>query len=514
MPFELPSIADVRDLCVALGRRLFPTQNWGSRLSYHGKRATFLSGATSQLFFHTASAQTDLHPLTAGDGKPINDWGAAINVARKAATAARRSAAGRVRGNAAATVLAGRQMRHDATGLLFQVTNNVTIPGVFGVDPDSFVDADIAGVDTGSQTRLLAGETLKFLSAPAGIQTSVVLQLDLDQDGFDEEQYGSYRARFLSTFSQTPSGGNQNDFVKWVLESLASVRKAYAYPNRAGRGTIDLVGFYAGTGTARTLTSPDRGAVLAYVQTKAPFQVSGTGGPLRVLTTVADPQRVEITLQTNGITAFNFDWIDTVPLVVLSWTSATRALRMTTALPASLRAGHRLILDGQAGGSGVNAQDGREFKIESISASDTVILEVAPIVAPGATDKVYSGGPLVTPIRDAIVAHLNGEIVYAGRGLTPIPESKAAPIDPFGPSIIGLDELVQGIGPSNPGGLFGSWSGGIVLSQLFKIATYKAGVRKANILAPVADYEPTNDGFPLDAQIHYVVPSAVIVRSV
>lgn len=514
MPFELPSIADIRDFVVAQGRVLFPTLNFGSRRSYHGKRATFLAGALGQLFFHTDSAQRDLHPLTAGDGKPINDWGAAIGVARKGATPARRSAAGRVRGNAAATALAGRQMRHDATGLLFQLGNNVTIPGVFGVDPDSFFDADIIAVDTGSQTRLLAGETLKFLSTPAGMQASVILQLDLDQDGFDEEQFGSYRGRFLSTFSQTPSGGNQNDFVKWVLESLPSIRRAYAYPNRAGRGTIDLVGFYTGTGTARTLTSPDRAAVLAYVQSKAPFQVSGTGGGLRVLTTVTDPQRVEITLQTNGITAFGFDWVDSVPLVVLSWTPTTRALRMTTALPASLRAGHRLIIDGQVGGSGVNAQDGREFKIESISATDTVILEVAPPVAPGATDKIYSGGPLVTPIRDAIVAHLNGEIVYAGRGLTPIPESKAAPVDPFGPSIIGLDELVQGIGPSNPGGLFGSWSGGIVLSQLFKIATYKAGVRKANIIAPVADYEPVNDAFPSDSQIHYVTPSAIIIRSV
>lgn len=298
--------------------------------------------------------------------------------------------------------------------------------------------------------------------------------------------------------SQQRSGDGSR---KWLLRADAAQ-------------AFDLVGFYTGTGTARTLTSPDRAAVLAYVQTKAPFQVSGTGGGLRVLTTVADPQRVEITLTANGITAFSFDWIDSVPLVVLSWTSATRALRMTTALPASLRAGHRLTIDGQVGGSGVNAQDGREFRIESISAADTVILEVAPPVAPGATDKVYSGGPLVTPIRDAIAAHLNGEIVYAGRGLTPIPESKAAPIDPFGPSIIGLDELVQGIGSSNPAGAFGSWSGGIVLSQLFKIATYKAGVRKANIIAPVADYEPVNDGFPVDNQIHYVVPSAIIIRSV
>jgi hypothetical protein len=134
-------------------------------------------------------------------------------------------------------------------------------------------------------------------------------------------------------------------------------------------------------------------------------------------------------------------------------------------------------------------------------------------VAPVATDLIHSGGPLVSPIRNAIVAHLNGEIVYAGKGLTPVPASSAAPVDPNGPSIIGLDILADAIGPSNPLGVYGAWSGAILLSTLFRIATYKAGVRKVTIVSPVADYEPVDDAFPLDAQIHYVTPSAVIVRS-
>lgn len=514
MPFTIPSLSATRDFLVGLGRALFPTLNFGSRRSFHGKRTTFYSSAATQIHYHVDSVQRDLHPLTAGDGKPINDWGAAVGVLRKGATPARRSAAGRVRGNAAATAPLNRQLRHAATGLLYQLNQNVTIPGIGGVDPDSFVDADIVAVDTGSQTRLLAGETLVFLSAPLGIQANVKLVLPLDQDGFDDEQYGSYRARFLSTFSETPSGGNQSDFVRWTLESVAAVSKAFAYPNRAGKGTIDLVGFYSGTGTARTLSAPDRAAVLAYVQSKSPFQVSGTGGGIRVLTTIADPQRVELVMQPNGITAFDKDWVDTGPPTVLSWTAATRALRFAAALPASLRAGHRLTLDGVIGGSGTNAQDGREFRIESISAADTVILELVPPVAPGVGDKIYSGGPLVTPIRDSIVAHLNGEIVYAGRGLTPIPESQAAPANPTGPSIIGLDQLALGIGSSNPNGIYGSWTGGILLGTLNKIAGYKGGVRKVTILSPLADYEPVDDAFPLDGQIHYVTPSAVIVRYV
>ncbi len=513
MPFDLPALSDTRDLVVALGKALFPALNFGSTRSYHGKLSTFLSGAVTQLHFHVSSAQLDLHPLTAGDGKPINDWGAAVGVPRKDATAAFKLAAGRVRGAAGTPVAPGLQLRHPQTGLLFAIANPtaLTIPGVVGVDPDSFVDADITGVDKGAQTRLASGETLNFLSTPPGLEGEVKLQLDLDQEGFDTEPFGGYRGRVLSTFSTTPSGGNQSDFVGWALAALPSVSTAFAYPNRAGRGTIDIVAFYAATGPSRALSDLDRASVLAYIKTKAPFQVTGSGGGLRVIKTIPDPQRVEITVTPTGVLAFAFDWAGSA--VVLAYTPATRELQFSAALPTSLRAGHRLVLVGLVTGSGVAAQDGREYKIESISAVDKVILEKAPPVNPAATDLIYPGGPLVTPIRDAIVAHLNGEIVYAGRGPTPIPESQAAPVDSTGPSIIGLDVLADGVGSANPGAIYGAWAGGIVLATLFRIATYKAGVRNITILSPSVDYEPVDDAFPLDTQIHYVTPSVVIVRS-
>jgi uncharacterized phage protein gp47/JayE len=506
------SIADTRSFIVALGKALLPGLNFGARNSYHGKRATFYAGSVTQIESHVETARADLHPLTAGDGKPINDWGAVIGVPRKGATPARKAAAGRVRGNAGAPVVDGQQLRHPQTGLLLKVSPGVTIPGVAGVDPDGFVDATIVAVDTGSQTRLEAGQTLTFLTQPPGIQANVILQLDLDEGGTDAEQFGGYRGRVLGTFSTTPSGGNDADFARWTVESLPTIAKGYSYPNRGGRGTIDVVGFYAGTGSARTLSSLDRAAVVAYIQTKAPFQVSGSGGGLRCLTTVTDPQRVEIVIDPNGVSAFDFDWDDSSAPTVLLATPATKSIRFSATLPASLRAGDSLMFDGAAGGSGINAQDGQPFKIESISAVDTVILETFPTVTPGPTDKIYSGGSLVKPIRDAIVAHLNGEIVYAGRGLTPIPESKAAPIVPTGPSIVGLDILAEGIGPANPGGQFGDWSGDIVRATLFKIATYKSGVRNATVVSPAVDYSPLNDAFPNDAQIHYVTPAVVLIR--
>lgn len=508
MPFQLPSLDETRDFIVALGKALFPSLNFGSRRSYHGRRATYISGAVTQLHDHVASAARDAHPKTAGDGKPINDWGDVTGVPRKTATPARKSSALRVRGLTGATASIGDLLRHEESGLLYELASDVTIPA-----SPTYVDADVvaseANGSVGSQTRLEAGQVLVFISPPADIETNAVLQLDLDEDGFDAEQFGSYRSRVLGTFSEARAGGTQADFARWVVESLNTVTVGFAYPNRAGKGSIDVVGFYNGTGTARSLSSDDRDTVKAYIQTKAPFQVSGEGGPLRVLETVADPRDVEIVLEPNGQAAFAKDWDDAGPPTVASWTGATRKLQFNAALPASLRAGHRLSF-----GAVASAQDGTEYKIESIFSSDTVVLEKTPPVAPVATDKIYSGGPLVTPVRDAIKAHLNGEIVYAGRGLTPIPASVAAST---GLSVVNLDQLAEGVGPANPAGLYNSangpsWSGAIIRAVLFKIATYKAGVRNATVVLPASDYEAEDDAFPLDDQIHYVTPGSVLIR--
>lgn len=516
MPFKIPSMDETRDFIVALGKALFPFANLGSRRSWHGRKATYLAGAVTQLHAHADSAQRDAHPLTAGDGPPIAAWGDAENVPRKGATPARRSASGRVRGTGGTPVTSGLQLRHESSGLIFEIENSAAIPGAPGVD--GFIDCDIVASkdagSVGSVTDLSAGETLNFLSTPPGLQSSVVLQLDLE-NGFDNEGFGSYRARVLAALSQPTAGGNAADFVKWALASLNTIAAAFPYSNRAGRGTADVVVFYQGSGASRAVSGPDRASVLAYIQTQAPFQVAGPnlGGiaPLRILTTVPDPQNVEILIETDGQSANAFDWDDSSHPTVLAWQPGgiTNKLQFAAALPTTLRAGHRLILVAVA-----TAQDGREYTIDSIAGSDSVILVETPPIAPAATDKIYSGGPVVTPIRDAVVAHIDGEIVYAGRGLTPLPASTA---ESQGVSIVNLDVLAEGVGSANPGGKYNTpdgptWSGGILRASLFSIAKYKQGVRNVTINTPASDYEALDDPFPNDSQIHYVVPNAVVIR--
>jgi hypothetical protein len=492
MAFPIPTLSEARDFLIAVGKAVFPDRNYGNLKSYHSRRATFLAAAVTQLHAHIKSVQDDVMPDTAGDDGPIDRWGAILGIDRKSATPARKSQAGRVIGTSGTAVTQGEELTHEASGLRFQIATTTTV-GVGGS-----IDADIEAIDTGSQTKLTAGPVLRFVATPAGLETSVVLQRDLDEDGYDAEPFGAYRARVLAAFSEPTAGGTQSDFVAWMLE-VEGVSQAFAYPNRAGVGTVDIVALHTGSGTARELDLADQEEVLDYVAELAPAQLSATGGSLRYLDIVADEEDVELVVEPSGEAAYAFDWTGG-PATVATWTAGTRTLQFTAARPSSMKAGHRISIKGVA-----TNQDGQEFTIEALSGADSVILEEAPAIAPAATDLVYSGGPLVTPIRDAILAHMNGENVYAGRSRVPLAESSLE-------STVGLEVLVDGIGPANPDGIYGPWNGNLLRSLLYQIAMYKGGVRNVTIATPATDVEATDYDFPDDDQIGLIIPRRVLVR--
>lgn len=492
MPFKIPSLSETREFMIAVGKALFPDRNYGNARSYHSKRATFVAAGITQLHSHIDTVGKDVMPSTASDDVLDDGWGYIKGVTRKGATVSRKSGAARVRGTNGTAVPLNQELLHPASGLRFKIANATAIPATL------FVDADIVAIDTGSQTKLLAGETLQFVATPVNLETQVILQKALDEGGEDSEPFGSYQKRILAAFSDETSGGSTADYVRWMLE-IEGVDNAYAYANRAGFGTIDVVALHDATGAARELTAGEVATVLAYLKTKAPAHIAATGGPLRVLDIIPDPQPVEIVITPSGESAYAFDWSGG-PLTALAWTAGTRELQFTAALPSTMKAGHRGSFKGVA-----TAQDGAEFTIEALSGADKIILQTAPAIAPAATDLFYSGGPLVTPIRSALLAHINGETVYAGKGGTPIAQSSLA-------STIGLEVLAEGVGPANPIGFYGAWSGGLIRAVLGKIAGFKSGVRNYAIALPAADYEATDDLFPLDAQIHLVTASAVLVR--
>lgn len=489
--YQVPTLTETEDFLAAMFKAQFPDRNVGSKRSYHRRRLKVWAAALTELHAHIDSARDDVMPDTATIAAgTLARWANIFGVDRNGATGARKAAALRIVGDAAATVTNGETLTHLESGLQFEVTEDVVIPAA------GYFDADVAAVSTGAQTRLEAGEVLSFDATPAGVETRAELQLDLDEDGYDQEPEGAFKRRVLDVIAEPQAGGNDSDHVRWALE-VDGIVQAYPYSNRAGIGSVDVVGLHVGTGT-RGLTADERSELLAYLQEKEPSQLAGDGGALRVLETVEDEQDVEVLIEIDG----DFDWDDATPPVILSINSATRTITFTAARPASMLAGGRICIHGVA-----SAQDGDFLTIESLSSTDAIVVETWPDVDPAATDLVYAGSDESEIVRTAILAHMNGETLYADDG-EPVAESVA---DEEGRTVK-LNELASGIGPANPAGLYGDWSGSIILAVLTKIATYTRGVRNATVSVPASDYDAEDFDFPDDDQIGLIVPGEVLVR--
>jgi uncharacterized phage protein gp47/JayE len=506
--YKVPTLEEMLGFLIALGKGLLPTRNFGSRFVPGWKLLKIIAGAATDGHAHIVSAFDAVFP-TRARGAALDEWLGLIapggSKLRKGATGARKANAGRVRGSNGSTFTAGDQLIHRKSNQLYQLGESGTI-----VAPvPGYVDADIVAVSTGAATRLEKGEVLEFLAPPTGIKTQVELQLTLDEDGVDAEQDGSAQNRLLLAMGTPRSGGNQADFVGWALLQLG-VAQAFCYPNRAGVGTVDIAALHQGTGSARILLAGEVTALIAALRELAPTQMGATGGALRGLTVIAETANVELTITPDGQAQNAMDYDDIAgPAQVLTWNGTTRALQFNAARPSTMKAGDRICIKGVA-----STQDSAPMVIEALSSTDTVILQTIPKkpdgtdATPAATDLVYAGGPLTVTVRAAVLAHLNGDTLYAGPA-GPLPAATAAS---SGIDTTHLEVLAEGIGTANPGGLYGAWNGGLLLSVLAKIGTFTKGVRKQTVVTPVLDQEATDYPFPNDVQIGLLVPGYILVR--
>jgi hypothetical protein len=457
MPFTIPTLAELTDFVVAVGRALLPERDWSRRKSAY-KWFSIVTHAVTDVHAHLTSAVDDLLPDRAS-GDYLKRWGTIRGVLQKDATPARGTDALRVYGLAGASVDVGDTLTHAASGLRFQVNEAATI----GVG-DTSVDVDVIAIDTGSQTRLSAGEKLYFDSPPTNIEEEAELVLDLDQDGDDQESEPRYRDRILDKFRRPPLGGAAADYEQWSLE-LTGIDSAYCYPERQGRGSVDVAALHGGRGSARLLSSGERAELLAYLTTKKPIGVT-----LRVLEVQATTVDTETTVRTDGEPEHEFDWDDSTPPEVAAWNSSTLQLDFVDDRPASMAAGDRLIIKTATASC-------EEVVIESLVSTDGVILESAPDVAPVAGNLVYSGGPLVEPIRQRQLEH--------------------------------FDEL----GPTNTDAApYGAWEANVRPSRLESLARDEEGCKDATGVAPASITEMADNGYPDDGIVFLAIPRQVLVR--
>ena len=459
MTLIIPSLEDVHSRLLEDYQARFPEDDV-SRFSDNWKRLR--TQAIGMLGMHHAADMTyaDIFPGPRTSTAGLNQWGVILGLPRKGATAARKSDALRVTGTAASTVSVGDELTH-VNGLRYQVNEDDTIPA------GGSVDVDVVAIDTGDLTRLDAGEVLTFTSPPAGINSSAVLILDLDEDGVDEESDGDYLVRLLEKFGEPGQGGNAGDYRAWGL-AVDGVATMYVWPLRRGRGSVHYAGLHAGTGSVRLLSTAERATLTAAIDAVRPV---GQKSALNLEVTATEVD-VDLTITPRPGAENAMDWDDSTPLAVLAWTAGTRTLQLATSRPSDMLKGGRIVIETTAGDG-----TGEPFDIEALgSGADEIILKKTPGVAPVAPDVVYAGGPLTAPVRDALIAHF----------------------DSLGPAV-GDDGT-------------GEWDSDVDPARLESVALGISGVRLATTVTPAATTTATDPQFPIDTTIELLVPGQVVVR--
>jgi|GEM_PF-2315367 len=411
-----------------------------------------------------SDAQRNFFPQNADDDGQ-KSWGDTLKLPQKGPTGARGSDVLRVYGTVGSAVSVGNELTSKG-GLRYQVNEADTVGGT------GYVDVDLVAVDVGEQTRLNAGEVLTFVSPPSGIEAEAELQADLVAGGEEQEGPAAYGERLADRIGEGSAGGNRADYRGWALE-LDWVRDVYVYPNRHGRGTVDIVALASGSGTARLPSADERAELLEHLRQRVPVHLENNIRVLEVTT-----QRVDTDVQIRGTTDGPnvWDWDDTDgALQVSSWNAGTRTITLTANRPDDLAAGDRVTLSDVSADD--DARTGEQLVIGALGAgADEIILAEDPPVTPAAGDLLYAGGDLVDPVRTQLAAFF----------------------DSLGP-VIGA----YGVG---------NWLDEVDPVRLLAESVRVEDVLKGTIAAPASTVTPSDTPFPLDTSVELLIPGEIVVR--
>lgn len=189
-------------------------------------RATMLASALEGLYQHQLWIARQLLPDTADDEYVVRH-ALLRGLSLKAAT----KAAGTLvcTGEVDAAIPAGQAVTHAASGQVFVTT----VAGQIGAGGTATVPCEAA---TAGAMADLAGASVLFVAAPAGVQSQAVVTIS---GGSDTETIASLLARLLEYMRSPPGGGSAADYVRWAL-SVEGVTGAWCFPGRRGTGTVDV----------------------------------------------------------------------------------------------------------------------------------------------------------------------------------------------------------------------------------------------------------------------------------
>ncbi len=418
-----------------------------------------------------ARIEANVTPVHA-DEAGLTAWAAALEVPRKGATSARKTAALLCTGTSGSAIAEGSTLEH-SSGLRFSISEAATVAS------DGTVRASLESIDTGSGARLAANEALTFETPPTGVNQTARLVLDLDEGGTDQEELGAWRDRVTNVWRSKRQGGSRADYETWAGE-VDWVDRAYVYPKRPTRGHLGVAGLKAGSGTVRLPTSAERTAL-----DDALDELRPATDDLHVATVTA--RRVHIAMRLSMAPGFGLDWTGSESLTVQTYDSTTRTLTLQeSALPSDLSVGDYVALSeaspGDTSGFGRPAQVSATGSVASGTYAGQAYLVLAPLVG---SDPVQ-----YTPSA--------GDLVYA---------SSVTHYEAW----LAVRAFFDALGPANPGQVYGEWTADVTMDRLRIVALSVASVLSVVLDSPTSDANAVASEWP-STDLELLVPGQVIVR--
>ncbi len=281
MPFNRPTLVEIIERQITdVDSRLAGVSAQLRRSLVHALvRAE--AGVAHGLHGHLAWLSDQIIPDTA-ETDMLDRHGSWWGVNRLAAVAATGSVS--FTGTDGAVILAGTVIqRQDAT----QYSTDAEGTIVAGT-----VDVAVTALVAGSNGNASAGSTLELVSAIAGVDSALTVDVDGLVNGADIETDDGLRARLRTRVQQPPHGGASHDYEQWAKQ-IAGVTRVWSFPLWLGPGTVGV--FFVRDDDATAI--PDAAEVAevqAHIDSVRPVTATVT-----VIAPIAAPQDLTIQLSPN-----------------------------------------------------------------------------------------------------------------------------------------------------------------------------------------------------------------------
>ena len=284
MPFNRPNLSDLISRAAADLESRMPGVAASLRRSVAATIARVHAGVTHGLYGYLDWLAKQLMPDTA-EAEHLGRWASVWGISRKVAVAATGTIT--ITGTAGAVIPASTLLQR-ADGVEYTTDAEATIV-------TTTVDIAVTASLAGTAGNAVTGVALSLVSPIAGVTSQASVASPGLTGGTDTEDDDSLRARVIARIRTPPHGGNEQDYLAWMLE-VAGVTRAWVYPEHLGVGTVGL------TFVCDDLDPviPDAATVLAvqtYIDTVRPVTAQAT-----VFAPVAVPLDLTIRLTPNTST--------------------------------------------------------------------------------------------------------------------------------------------------------------------------------------------------------------------